>query len=263
MNNRIHSLLAFMLLTTLNCQALTPASTAVAHTPGSSQTLRHKSAHKTPRKTPAMKARDAFDSGYANTYTPDQLVHAGVFKSAPLIGGTYPRQQAVKYIVLHSTETATPADALRVVRSWNNRGKSHPGAQYLVDRDGAIYQTVCPENTATMHVNAFKTKYGVNNRNSIGIEIVRAGKQRYTDKQLKSLTRLCLYLQKRFEVGDDKIVAHGYVQPSDRRDPVDFNWHAFSASKSMLSMVASAKLKEARSVAIADGARPPAKLNRG
>lgn len=231
-----------MLLTTFSCQSLTTASTVPTHGAKPAKRI----------LTTNQKIQLSFKNGTAESLAPQKLLAAGVFKSAPLIGGTYKRTEPVKYIVLHSTETASPADGPRVVRSWNNRGKSHPGAQYVVDRDGSIYQTVSPE-IACMHVNAFITKYGVGNRNSIGIEIVRAGNQKYTEKQLKSLTCLCLYLQKRFDVADDKIVAHAYVQPSDRRDPVDFNWQAFKYSKSMLNYLAlKSKDKQSPAVAIAD-----------
>lgn len=196
------------------------------------QQQRHAAAKKL---SPREKICRAFAAGRATDLSPKQLIEAKVFTEYPLIGGTYERKEPVKYVVLHSTETATVADAKRVIRSWNNRGKSHPGAQYVVDRDGTIYQTVSPD-IATMHVNAFKTRYGVSNRNSIGIEIVRSGNQKYTPKQIQNVSRLCLYLQQRFGIEDNKVVSHSYVQPSDRSDPVNFNWKAFNISKTMLAL---------------------------
>lgn len=170
--------------------------------------------------------RQAFNSGDSEKYSPQQLVKAGVFKYYPLSGGIFKRSSSIKNIVVHSTETARAADAKRVVRSWNIRGLRHAGAQYVVDRDGSIYQTVDPK-FATVHVDINKTKYGVNNNNSIGIEIVRSGQQKYTDKQMDSVAKLVAYLQSKYDISRKQVVAHGYVQPSDRSDPVGFDWNRF------------------------------------
>lgn len=178
-----------------------------------------------------------FENGIAGSkYSPTQLVQAGVFTYQPLRGGIFKRREPVKYIVLHSTETERPADGPRVIRSWNH-GMRHPGAQYVVDRDGVIYQTVDPS-YATVHVNIFRTHNGVNNDNSIGIEIVRAGKQKYTRTQLDSVTKLVAYLQGKYGVSNSRIVGHGQIQPSNRTDPVNFNWEAFESSLSQLKLQA-------------------------
>ena len=136
----------------------------------------------------------------------------------------------MKYIILHSTETGHPADAQRVVTSWNRKGLRHPGAQFVVDRDGTIYNTVDPT-YATVHVNQYKTLSGVNNDNSIGIEIVHTGNQAYTDSQVKSVACLVHYLQDRFMVSDNHIYTHHQVQPSDRSDPVNFDWDKYTADR--------------------------------
>lgn len=180
----------------------------------------------------ALIMRDAFMRGGAQKYAPNQMLSAGVFLDDPMSGGIFRRREDVKYIILHSTETGRPADASRVIKSWS-KGLRHPGAQYVVDRDGSIHQTVDPQ-FGTVHVNIFKTQYGVNNDNSVGIEIVRAGSQKYTSTQLASVTRLVAYLQGRFGVTDDRIYSHHDVQPSDRTDPVNFDWVAFRTAKANL-----------------------------
>jgi hypothetical protein len=196
-------------------------------------------------KSSARHVNSAFESGMAARYSPLQLVQAGAFTDKPLLGGIFKRREPVKFIVMHSTETERPASGPRVIQSWN-RGMRHPGAQYVVDRDGKIYQTVDPA-YATVHVNVSRTLNGVNNDNSIGIEIVRAGKQKYTADQLESVTRLVAYLQNRFAVTDSGIVGHGQIQPSTRTDPVNFNWNNFKISLSMLKLEASGKRKETQS----------------
>lgn len=175
---------------------------------------------------------DAFESGQCSKYTPQDLVQAGVFSDEPLRGGIFKRRESVKFIILHSTETGRPADAVRVIHSWN-RGMRHPGAQYIVDRDGTIYQTVDPE-YGTVHVDIHRTLGGVNNDNTVGIEMVHTGNQEYTAKQLDRVTKLVAYLQARYSVSDDHILRHGDVQPSDRHDPVAFDWSSFMTAKASL-----------------------------
>lgn len=185
----------------------------------------------TPDSTSTIRA--AFDVGSAGSYNPGTLVQAGIFSDVqPLLGGIFERREKVRYIILHSTETESPADAQRVIRSWNH-GMRHPGAQYVVDRDGTIYQA-CDPNYGTVHVDIFRTQNGINNDNAIGIEIVRSGKQKYTPAQLDSVTRLVAYLQDHFKVGNDCIFGHGQIQPSNRTDPVDFNWNSFVANLTTL-----------------------------
>lgn len=172
----------------------------------------------------------AFDSGSADAYAARVLVRAGVVKYHPLHGGIFWRREPVKYIVMHSTETGIPVSATRVIDSWSSMGIRHPGAQYVVDRDGTIYQAVDPD-LATVHVNIFKTLPGINNDNSIGIEINHTGSQNYPQAQLHAVTRLVGYLQNRYNVNNESIITHRYAQQGDHTDPVNFDWDGFIASK--------------------------------
>src|SRR5262249_35915160 len=105
----------------------------------------------------------SFREGTARNLSPKELSKDGVFVSKPLEGSTFTRRKPVQFIVLHSTETLAPAGAPRVIDSWNNRGGHgkhlHPGAQFVVDRDGKIYST-CDPNKVTIHVNNRITKGG-------------------------------------------------------------------------------------------------------
>lgn len=178
--------------------------------------------------------QQAFASGRAQRYSPAMLTSAKVFTHVPMRGGMYKRRENVRYIILHSTETARVADAQRVIKSWSNRGLRHPGAQFVVDRDGTIYNTVDPTTYSTVHVDTRKTKKGINNDNSIGIEIVHTGNQEYTDRQVGAVAELVTYLQDRFSVNKNNILTHSFVQPSDRSDPVNFNWGKFAMDRSNL-----------------------------
>lgn len=182
----------------------------------------------------ASTIRHNFASGDAGKYSAQQLEKAGVFTKKSLWGGIFTRAESIKYIVMHSTETERPASGPQIIQSWNNRGLRHPGTPFMVDRDGKIYITVDPQ-YGTVHVEPTRAKWGVNNSNSIGIEMVRSGKQKYTKKQMQSTARLVAYLQDRYSIGNEKILSHGYVQPSDRTDPVGFNWTDFNNQKDSLS----------------------------
>jgi hypothetical protein len=190
----------------------------------------------------------AFTDGLAKNYSPEALRQAHVFDgSSPLRGGIYLRRESVQYLILHSTETGRPADAPRVIASWNKRGLRHAGAQFVVDRDGTIYNTVDPA-YATVHVNTHKTIAGIDNDNTVGIEIVHTGNQIYTDQQIQSAARLVTYLQERYSIAADHVLTHHYVQPSDRTDPVNFNWNKFAMDRSLLGNIETAMCRKAPAV---------------
>ncbi len=184
-----------------------------------------------------QKIRFAFLSGLASDYSPDTLVRAGLIQHYGLKGGVFWRREPIKYIVMHSTETGIPQGAKRVIDSWGSLGRRHAGAQYVVDRDGQIYQAVDPE-LATVHINIFKTLPGINNDNCIGIEMVHAGYQQYTPEQKASVIRLVTYLQDHFNIADQNVTTHRYVQQGDHTDPVFFDWDGFISTKAEFQKLA-------------------------
>jgi hypothetical protein len=175
----------------------------------------------------------AFEHGTADSYPARALVRAGVVHYHPLHGGIFWRREPVKYIIMHSTEPGVNQSAPRIIDSWSSMGIRHPGAQYVVDRDGSIYQAVDPE-LATVHINIFKTLPGINNDNSIGIEMCHTGKQDYPKAQRESVSKLVTYLQERYKVPDENIVTHRYAQQGDHTDPVNFDWDGFISDKNRL-----------------------------
>jgi len=108
-------------------------------------------------------------------------------------------------------------------------GMRHPGAQYVVDRDGTIYQAVDPD-LATVHVNIFKTLPGINNDNSIGIEMNHTGSQDYPMVQRDAVIRLVGFLKHRYNIDEGNIITHRYAQQGDHTDPVNFDWDGFLAN---------------------------------
>jgi hypothetical protein len=178
----------------------------------------------------ARAVANAFKSGAADHIPARALVRAGVARYYAMRGGIFWRREPVSYLVVHSTETGIPLDAKRVIDSWSSMGRRHPGAQYVVDRDGTIYQAVDPD-LGTVHLNIFKTLPGINNDNSIGIEMVHTGRQPYTAEQRTAVICLVHYLQDRYKVSDDSVITHRFAQQGDHTDPVAFNWDNFLKDK--------------------------------
>ena len=195
----------------------------------------------------ADEIKRAFHRGLAGEYPPNMLVKAGVAKYYPMTGGIFYRREPVKYLIMHSTETARPAGATRVIKSWSNRGRRHPGAQYVVERDGTIYMAVDPR-LSTVHVNIFKTLKGINNDNSIGIEMVHSGKQKYTESQMDSVVKLVTYIREHFNIDGKNIITHKYAQQGHHTDPVNFAWKTFLARTNKLRNTA--LLAEAKEMAV-------------
>jgi hypothetical protein len=181
--------------------------------------------------------RSAFMQGLADTYPPRSLVKAGVVTYHPLRGGIFWRREPVKYVIVHSTEDARPLTAPQVIESWSSLGRRHPGAQYVIERDGNIYQALDPD-LGSVHVNIFKTLPGINNDNSVGIEMVHMHSQEYPEPQVSSLIRLVTYLQSHYHVPDENVVTHRYAQQGDHTDPVNFGWDRFIADKGFLQQKA-------------------------
>jgi hypothetical protein len=181
--------------------------------------------------------RSAFSQGLADGYPARSLVKAGIVAYHPLRGGIFWRREPVKYVIVHSTETGVPQPAVRVIESWNSMGRRHPGAQYVVDRDGSIFQALDPD-LGSVHVNVFKTLPGINNDNSVGIEMCHCGGQEYTEAQVASVIKLVVYLQGHYHVPDGNVVTHRYAQQGDHTDPVNFAWDRFISDKGHLQQAA-------------------------
>jgi hypothetical protein len=207
----------------------------------------------------ALKIRTAFNNGAADVFPPNYLIRAGAVKWYPLRGGIFNRREKVKYVVVHSTETGVPQDSRHVIDAWSSGGRRHPGTQYIVDRDGTIWCAVDPAFGA-VHVNIFKTLPGINNDNTIGIEMCHAGSQTYPPEQRQSVTRLVAYLQDRYHVLDENVITHRYAQQGDHTDPVNFDWEGFLANKSDFRRTAIAYKNELRDNEIVEPDLPVASV---
>lgn len=134
---------------------------------------------------------------------------------------------SAKYIVLHQTGTST------LKHSENNYGNPNTkaGAHYLIDKDGTAYVTASTKQVA-WHVG--KAKNDVNNRNSIGIEMVGAPTdqtevvdgvsypvyENLTTEQQAALAYLLPLLYDEFNLDESNVYIHPEVSwkmPSEAR----------------------------------------------
>ena len=177
--------------------------------------------------------KKAFYSGCAGDFPTRSLVRTGIVSYYPMRGGIFWRREPIKYLIMHSTEPGISIGARHVIDGWSHGGRRHAGAHYVVERDGTIYQAVDPD-LATVHINIFKTLPGINNDNSVGIEMCHQGSQDYPPALVESAARLAAYLQNHYHISDANIITHRYAQQGDHTDPVNFSWDNFIAQKDTL-----------------------------
>lgn len=125
-------------------------------------------------------------------------------------------------IVYHHTASNNTAADLRELTSAGGREVS---ANYLIGRDGTIYQLV-PEGKAAWHAGTaslYGTAGSVNAR-SIGIEITNAGDGTpFTEAQYKALEKLTAHLTQKYQIPPANLVGHADVAlpPGRKSDPAD------------------------------------------
>ncbi len=181
----------------------------------------------------SAQVKKAFYGGFAGEYPTRSLVRTGLVSYYPMRGGIFWRREPIKYIIMHSTEPGISVGAKTIIDGWSHGGRRHAGAHYVIDRDGTIYQAVDPD-LATVHINIFKTLPGINNDNSVGIEMCHHGNQDYPPALVESAARLAGYLQSHYNISDANIITHRYAQQGDHTDPVNFGWDNFIAQKDSL-----------------------------
>ena len=131
------------------------------------------------------------------------------------------RLRPISLIVLHSTETATIEQAVRILTAANT--PKPVSAHYVVGLDGEIVQLV-PEERRAWHagVSSWRGAGDVNSA-SIGIEIVNAGPAAdgaptpYPEAQIAAVCALCRDIQQHYPIED--VIGHSDVAPVRKRDP--------------------------------------------
>lgn len=111
----------------------------------------------------------------------------------------------VKFIAVHYTGTTASAKNNCKYFSGGNRNAS---ADYFIDTDGSIYKfnKDCAR-YYSWHCGDGKGKYGITNSNSIGIEVVSAGKE-FTAKQQEALNKLVVAIMADYGVKASNVVRH-------------------------------------------------------
>lgn len=113
--------------------------------------------------------------------------------------------KTLKYIVVHYTGTTASASNNCKYFRGGNRNAS---ADYFIDTNGKIYKfnDNCKK-YYTWHCGDGYGRYGITNANSIGIEVVSAGKE-FTSKQKESLRKLVRAIMADFGVPASRVVRH-------------------------------------------------------
>lgn len=133
------------------------------------------------------------------------------------------RTRPVDTLVLHSSFNSLGGDPYNVDAILAMYAREKVGTNYLLARDGCIYELVPPERVS-YHAGISRMPDGrvMVNTFSEGIEIVNGYDDRPTEAQYQSLRWLTQHLKKQFPIR--YIVAHGEIAGDRRTDPWNFDW---------------------------------------
>lgn len=119
-----------------------------------------------------------------------------------------PRDEAVRYIVVHYVGSGTSAPgSARANCQFFAGGNRNSSAHYFLD-DAYIYEYADPASYATWHCGDGHGRYGITNANSVGIEVCINGDVPYTAAEVERLTWLVGQLMERFGVPPERVVRH-------------------------------------------------------
>lgn len=132
-------------------------------------------------------------------------------------------------IVLHFTDQDSVQQALDTLRTQNSGGPV--SANYLIGRDGHIYQLVS-DRLRAWHAGGGRwgTITDVNSA-SIGIELDNNGRVPFPESQIDSLIRLLTDLTTRWQIPRTQIIGHEDMAPTRKDDPGPlFPWATLAAA---------------------------------
>ncbi|CAI4229487.1 unnamed protein product [Auanema sp. JU1783] len=118
-----------------------------------------------------------------------------------------------KVVLLHHTVTETIGDTLNVF------AKNGLSVQYIVARNGTVYQLF---NDAVRAWHAGNGKFGnVSDVNtySVGIEIVNHGDEAFDPLQIEGVKALVKTLKLRWRISDTYVIGHMEIAPGRKSDP--------------------------------------------
>lgn len=142
-----------------------------------------------------------------------------------------PRQDDIRFVILHCTETATDEHALDVYLDRKRELSCH----YYITYDGKIMQLVLDENTAWhAGISAWQEQKNLNHA-SLGIEIGNPGEDKntpFTEQQYQALEYLLGMLIAKHNVSPSNILAHSDIATNRKKDPGrHFDWRRLEAKK--------------------------------
>ena len=135
------------------------------------------------------------------------------------------KNKDIKSIVIHYTGMQSEIASINRLLDSRHKVSCH----FLINRKGQIFKMV-DENKTAWHAGKSKWKNMINlNENSIGVELVNRGHefgyQKFTNKQINTLIRLCLNLRKKYKITNSNIVGHSDIAPLRKKDPGEkFPW---------------------------------------
>lgn len=137
-----------------------------------------------------------------------------------------------QYIVIHYTGNI--GDTAKNNANYFFGGNRNASAHYFVD-DNEIYQVVEDYNGA-WHCGDGNNRYGINNKNSIAIEMCGTDNGRISEKTVENTLELTKYLMKKYGIDKDHVVRH--FDASRKNCPSAFspnNWARWWNFKDRLS----------------------------
>ncbi len=131
----------------------------------------------------------------------------------------------IKFVIIHYTGMQSEIESIERLKNPKHKVSCH----YLINRKGEIIRMVNDRNIA-WHAGKSKWKKFINlNNNSLGIELVNKGHQfgyqKFNNKQILSLIRLCKNLKKKYFIKKENFLGHSDIAPLRKIDPGEkFPW---------------------------------------
>lgn len=142
----------------------------------------------------------------------------------------YDGTNKIEYIVIHSTGNYTDTDEGNA--KFFVSGTRNASAHYFVDED-SITQVVKDKDGA-WHVGDGKNKNGINNNNSIGIELCHTN-GKISDKTIANAIELVKLKMKEYNIPINKVVRHYDASGKNCPSPFNYNnWEGWTKFKQLL-----------------------------
>ena len=138
----------------------------------------------------------------------------------------------ITYLIFHYTGMKSEKRAIQRLTSKSSKVSCH----YFIKRNGEIVDMV-PNKFIAWHagVSCWKNFKNLNNK-SIGIEIQNSGHsgkhERFSNKQIKSLSSLTKVLKKKYHIQSKNFLGHSDIAPNRKKDPGEkFPWKYLAKQK--------------------------------